>query len=105
MTSLLARHAEVLVTMDDERREILDGAVLVEDGMITAVGPTADLPSEADTVLDMGGQIVLPGMVNTHHHLDQTLTRNLPQAQNINLFPWLRAHYGIWAGRSCCRAW
>jgi 8-oxoguanine deaminase len=48
----------------------------------------------------MGGQIVLPGMVNTHHHLDQTLTRNLPQAQNINLFPWLRAHYGIWAKRT-----
>jgi len=95
MTTLLARHAEVLVTMDDERREIADGAVLVEDGMITAVGPTEDLPSEADTVLDLRGQIVLPGMVNTHHHLDQTLTRNLPQGQNINLFPWLRAHYEI----------
>ncbi len=100
MTTLLARHAEILVTMDDERREIPDGAVLVEDGMITAVGPTEDLPSEADTVLDLRGQIVLPGMVNTHHHLDQTLTRNLPQAQNINLFPWLRAHYEIWAKRT-----
>ena len=78
MTTLLARHAEVLVTMDDDRREIPDGAVLVEDGIVTAVGPTADLPSEADTVLDLSGQIVLPGFVNTHHHLDQTLTRNLP---------------------------
>ena len=86
--------------MDDERHEIPDGAVLVEDGMITAVGPTEDLPSEADTVLDLRSQIVLPGMVNTHHHLDQTLTRNLPQAQNINLFPWLRAHYEIWAKRT-----
>jgi hypothetical protein len=100
MTTLLARHAEILVTMDDERREIPDGAVLVEDGMITAVGSTEDLPSEADTVLDLRGQIVLPGMVNTHHHLDQTLTRNLPQAQNINLFPWLRAHYEIWGKRT-----
>jgi 8-oxoguanine deaminase len=93
MTTLLARHAEILVTMDDERREIADGAILVEDGMITAVGTTDELPSTADTVLDLSGQIVLPGFVNTHHHLDQTLTRNLPQAQNINLFPWLRAHY------------
>jgi 8-oxoguanine deaminase len=100
MGTLLARNAEMLVTMDDERREIPDGGLFAEDGRITAVGPTAELPSEADAVLDLRGQIVLPGMVNTHHHLDQTLTRNLPQAQNINLFPWLRAHYLIWAQRT-----
>jgi 8-oxoguanine deaminase len=100
MATLLARHAEMLVTMDDERREIPDGAIFATDGMITQVGPTDELPGEADMVLDLSGQIVLPGMVNTHHHLDQTLTRNLPQAQNINLFPWLKAHYGIWAQRT-----
>ncbi len=100
MATLLARHAEVLVTMDDERREIPDGAIYAADGMIQQVGPTRDLPSDADVVLDLSGQIILPGMVNTHHHLDQTLTRNLPQAQNINLFPWLRAHYEIWARRT-----
>src|SRR5579862_1061279 len=100
MATLLARHAELLVTMDDERREIPDGAIFAADGVITKVGRTDELPAEADIVLDLTGQIVLPGMVNTHHHLDQTLTRNLPQAQNINLFPWLTAHYDIWAKRT-----
>ena len=90
----------MLVTMDDERREIPDGAIFAADGMIQQVGPTDDLPAEADVILDLSDQIVLPGMVNTHHHLDQTLTRNLPQAQDINLFPWLLAHYGIWARRT-----
>jgi 8-oxoguanine deaminase len=61
------------------------------------VGRTEDLPDTADTVLDLSGQIVLPGFVNTHHHLNQTLTRNLPAGQNNNLFPWLKAHYRIWA--------
>jgi 8-oxoguanine deaminase len=100
MSTLLARNAEVLVTMDDDRREIADGGVFVRDGMVEQVGPSSELPEDADVVLDLSGQIVLPGMVNTHHHLDQTLTRNLPQGQNINLFPWLRAHYEIWAQRT-----
>ena len=100
MGTLLARHAEVLVTMDDQRREIKDGAIFARDGMIEQVGPTADLPDTADVVIELKDQVVLPGLVNTHHHLDQTLTRNLPQAQNINLFPWLIAHYQIWAQRT-----
>ena len=100
MTTLLARHADVLVTMDEERREIRDGGIFATDGQIVRVGPTHELPGEADRILDLHGQIVLPGMVNTHHHLDQTLTRNLPQAQDINLFPWLEAHYEIWAKRT-----
>src|SRR5205823_10207942 len=54
----------------------------------------------ADPVLDLRGQIVLPGLVNCHHHLDQTLTRNIPAGQNTNLFPWLRAHYRLWAART-----
>src|SRR5262249_8590126 len=58
------------------------------------------LPKTADKVLDLSGQIVLPGFVNTHHHLDQTLTRNFPEAQNNNLFPWLRAHYELWNRRT-----
>src|SRR5690606_19867723 len=58
---------------------------------------TSELPATADTVIDMSGQIVLPGFVNTHHHLNQTLTRCLPAAQNNNLFSWLKAHYHIWA--------
>ena len=100
MATLLARNAAVLVTMDEERRELLDAGLFARDGIIEQVGPTDQLPPSADQVLDLSGQIVLPGFVNVHHHLDQTLTRNLPAAQNNNLFPWLRAHYRVWARRT-----
>jgi 8-oxoguanine deaminase len=99
MPTLLAKNASVLVTMDEERRELKNGGLFARDGIIEQVGPTDQLPATADQVLELSGQIVLPGFVNTHHHLGQTLTRNLPAAQNNNLFPWLRAHYGIWARR------
>jgi 8-oxoguanine deaminase len=100
MSTLLAKHATVLVTMDDGRRELADAGLFARDGIIEQVGPTAELPSTADQVLDLTGQIVLPGFVNTHHHLDQTLTRNIPAAQDNNLFPWLKAHYRVWANRT-----
>ncbi|WP_298814244.1 8-oxoguanine deaminase [uncultured Roseibium sp.] len=95
--TLLLKNADMLVTMDGERREIGGAGLYAEDGILKAVGPTEDLPETADKVIDATGQIVLPGFVNTHHHLNQTLTRNLPAAQNNNLFPWLQAHYRIWA--------
>lgn len=97
MATMVVRNAEVLVTMDDARREIAGGGLFVRDGFIEQVGPTNELPPDADVVLDASGQVVLPGFVNTHHHLGQTLTRALPAAQNLNLFPWLQAHYRIWA--------
>src|SRR5258708_40332068 len=97
MPTLLARNAEVLVTMDGERRELSNAGLYAEHGTIKRVGPNALLPATADTVVDLTGQIVLPGFVNTHHHLNQTLTRNLPAGQNNNLFPWLKAQYRIWA--------
>jgi 8-oxoguanine deaminase len=100
MPTLLARNAKILVTMDDQRRELSDAGLFARDGIIEEVGPSERLPPDADAVLDLSGQIVLPGFVNTHHHLDQTLTRALPAGQNINLFPWLRAHYPIWARRT-----
>ena len=100
MGTLLAKNAEILVTMDDERREIRGGAIFIRDNLVEQVGPSDELPQDADVVLDMSGQIVLPGFVNTHHHLDQTLTRALPVAQDINLFPWLQAHYRIWARKT-----
>ena len=100
MPTLLARNAAVLVTMDDGRRELANAGLFARDGIIEQVGPTEQLPSSADQVLDLTGQIVLPGFVNTHHHLDQTLTRNLPAAQNNNLFPWLKVHYRVWASRT-----
>ena len=97
MSSLLLKNADVLVTMDEDRREITGGGLFAEDGVIRQVGPSADLPQNVDRVIDARGQIVLPGFVNTHHHLNQTLTRNLPAAQDNNLFPWLTAHYRTWA--------
>ncbi|MGI9052322.1 MAG: 8-oxoguanine deaminase [Ilumatobacteraceae bacterium] len=100
MPTLLARNAEVVVTMDDGRRELADAGLFVRNGVIEQVGSTEELPRDADVVLDLTGQIVLPGFVNTHHHLDQTLTRALPPGQNINLFPWLRVHYPIWGRRT-----
>ncbi len=100
MGTLLARHADVLVTMDDQRRELRDAGIFARDGVIEQVGPSDDLPDTADTVIDLRGHILLPGFVNCHHHLDQVLTRNLPAGQNTNLFPWLRAHYRIWASRT-----
>ncbi|NDJ78062.1 MAG: 8-oxoguanine deaminase [Chloroflexi bacterium] len=98
MSTLLAKSALVVVTMDDQRREIVDGGLFVRDNVIEAVGPTADLPTTADEVLDLSGHVVLPGLVNTHHHMYQTLTRVIPSGQNEELFGWLRALYPIWAG-------
>jgi len=95
MSTLLIRHARLLVTMDAGRREIADGAVFVRDQAIEAVGATADLPSHADEVIDAHDQIVIPGLVNTHHHMYQTLTRAL--VQDNELFGWLRGLYPIWA--------
>jgi cytosine/adenosine deaminase-related metal-dependent hydrolase len=84
--------------MDDQRREIVDGALFVRDNVIESVGVTADLPQSADEVLDLSGHVVLPGLVNTHHHMFQSLTRATPGGQNHELFDWLTAHYGIWVG-------
>lgn len=95
--TLSIRNARVLVTMDDERREISDGALLVHGNRIEWVGTTAELPDSADEVLDLSGHVVLPGLVNTHHHMYQTLTRVVPGAQNCELFDWLKTLYPIWA--------
>lgn len=83
--------------MDNHRREIRDGGIFVKDGFIQQVGPTDALPEAADEVLDLSGHIVLPGFVNTHHHFYQTLTRVVPEAQDANLFKWLKTLYPIWA--------
>lgn len=97
MSTLLVRHARVLVTMDGQRREIEDGGLYARGGVIEQVGPTAELPTTADEVIDATDQVVLPGLVNTHHHLYQTLTRAVPGAQDSELFGWLTTLYPIWA--------
>ncbi len=97
MSSLLVRHASVLVSMDDHRREIADGGLFIRDGFIEQIGPTAGLPQTADEILDLSDHILLPGLINTHHHFYQTLTRVVPAAQDANLFNWLKTLYPIWA--------
>jgi len=98
MTTLLVKNIHTLVTMDAARREIRNAALLVRDNVIEQVGNTAELPQTADEILDLQGRhIVLPGLINTHHHFFQTLTRVIPAAQNCDLFNWLQALYPIWA--------
>lgn len=97
MPTLLVKHCHTLVTMDADRHEIRDGALYIRDHIIEQVGRTDELPTTADEVLDLKHRhIVMPGMVNTHHHLYQSLTRVIPAAQNHELFDWLKTLYPIW---------
>ena len=97
MSTLLVKNALVVVTMDNRRRELQNGGLFIKDGFIKQVGLSKELPSEADQVLDLTGHILLPGLINTHHHFYQTLTRVVPDAQDANLFHWLKTLYPIWA--------
>jgi len=98
MTTLLVKNIHTLITMDAARREIRNAALLVRDNVIEQVGNTQELPQTADEILDLQGRhIVFPGLVNTHHHFYQTLTRVVPAAQNCDLFNWLHTLYPIWA--------
>ncbi len=97
MSTLLVKNAALLVTMDDAGQQIAGGGLLLRDGVIEQVGPSTALPEQADRVIDACGMIVLPGLVNTHHHLYQTLTRAVLAAQDAVLFKWLKTLYPIWA--------
>jgi cytosine/adenosine deaminase-related metal-dependent hydrolase len=98
MPTLLVKNIHTLVTMNPARAEIRRGALFVRDHVIEQVGATAALPATADRVLDLRDRhVVLPGLVNTHHHFYQTLTRVIPAAQDCSLFHWLQALYPIWA--------
>jgi 8-oxoguanine deaminase len=95
----LISHARLVATMDDRRTRLEDGYVLIEDDRILAVG-SGEPPAEPrpDRTLDARGKLVLPGLVNTHHHLVQTLTRNVPRVQEAPLFRWLTELYQVWRG-------
>lgn len=97
MTTLLVKNIQWLATLDDDRREIAQGAIFVRDGVIEAIGTIDQMPdTQADTVLNLDQHIVIPGLVNTHHHMVQSLTRAL--AQDHELFKWLQTLYPIWSG-------
>ena len=95
MATVLIQNAQAVVTVDSQDRVLRDANILVEDQVIRYVGSEA---READRVIDASGCYVYPGLVNTHHHLYQTFTRNLPQVQKMELFPWLVTLYEIWRG-------
>jgi 8-oxoguanine deaminase len=103
MPTLLIKHAYIL-TMDDDQREIPDGGLYLRDGLIEWIGPMDEFNrpelvegQDVDEILDLSGHVLLPGLVNTHHHFYQTLTRAVPPAQDANLFNWLKTLYPIWA--------
>ncbi|MFB0515123.1 MAG: 8-oxoguanine deaminase [Candidatus Neomarinimicrobiota bacterium] len=93
--SILINQPLYVATMDDGQREFTGGHIFIEGGVIQSVGPEP-LNRPADTTIDASGMVVLPGFVNTHHHLYQTLTRNIPRMQDAPLFEWLNAHYEVW---------
>ncbi|KAI3596534.1 Guanine deaminase [Cupriavidus necator H850] len=103
--TLIVLNADVLVTMDAQRREIRDGALVAEGPAVQWVGPTSELPPQyrrmvddgSAQVLDMRGRVVTPGLVNTHHHMYQCLTRAVPAAQDAELFSWLTNLYMLWS--------
>ena len=102
--TLLLKNADVLCTMSEPgenesniESEIKSGGLFARNGIIEAVGESSSLPQIADTIIDMKGHVVIPGMVNTHHHLFQNLTRAVPAAQNSELFGWLKTLYPIWS--------
>ena len=94
---LLLEGIDTLVTMVDGEPPLTGVDLLVEDGRIAAIGPKLQAPPGA-RVLDGANRVVYPGFVNTHHHLFQTLTRNLPRVQNAALFDWLVGLYEVWRG-------
>ena len=102
MTTLLIKDARCIATQDDARTELKDASIFIRDGFIEQVLPagsdTRALQDQADEVIDARRHVVIPGLVNTHHHMVQCLTRAIPGVQNAELFSWLKGLYPIWAG-------
>jgi cytosine/adenosine deaminase-related metal-dependent hydrolase len=98
MNTLLIHNAHTIATLNDAGDEFRNASVFVRGNTIEAIGPAAQLPSSADRVIDAQHHVVIPGMVNTHHHMSQSLTRAIPGVQNAELFSWLTGLYPIWAG-------
>jgi 8-oxoguanine deaminase len=96
MATLLLRNADVLLTMVAGQAPIRGGGLFARDNVIKQIGPSEGLPQTADKVVDARGMIVAPGLINTHHHLYQTLTRAVPGANDQELFDWLVRLYPIW---------
>ena len=95
MSTLLVKNLQALVSCDGQDRVYQGVNLYCVDGLIRSIGPEAPA---ADRVIDGTGLLCYPGLVNTHHHLYQVFSRNLPQVQNLELFDWLTALYQVWKG-------
>ncbi len=95
MTTLLIKNPLLVATVNDAGTEFSGGHILIEDGVIKSIGPEP-LDIQADQIINADGMVITPGFINTHHHLYQTLTRNIPLMQDQPLFPWLTNHYEVW---------
>lgn len=96
MGSLLIRNIKEIITMDDQRRRLKNYSILIEGGKITRIAPKiTDI--RVDEIIDGKDLWVFPGLINTHHHMYQTLTRNIPEVQDVELFDWLKRLYPIWS--------
>ena len=101
MTTLLIHNADWIATQDDAGTELRNASLLIRDQKVAWIGPADQLPPEAssaDETLDARSQLLVPGLVNTHHHMYQSLTRAIPSVQNAELFSWLQGLYPLWAG-------
>jgi cytosine/adenosine deaminase-related metal-dependent hydrolase len=102
MKTLLIHNAHCIASFDHSNaalaHEWRNASILVHGHRIESIGPASDLPTSADEVIDARGHLVTPGLINTHHHMFQSLTRAIPAVQNAELFGWLRGLYPIWAG-------
>jgi len=96
MATLLIKNADLVITLGAKGNCIHNGGLFARDNIIEQIGTMDELPSTADNVIDAAGLVLLPGLVNTHHHFYQTLTRAVPGAQNEGLFDWLVRLYPIW---------
>ena len=97
MTTTLLRNITALATMDDDGTDYSNASISIVDGWIAAIGPDDSVDPTADEVVNLSDHVVLPGLVNTHHHLYQTLTRAVPATQDVPLFDWLVTLYPMWA--------
>lgn len=97
MADLLVHNARLLVTVDADRRELAGGWISVTNGFIEAIGSPTDPLPPADRVIDATDCLVMPGLVNTHHHIFQNLTRAYPPMTDKPLFGWLQSLYPLWA--------
>ncbi|MGE5286453.1 MAG: 8-oxoguanine deaminase, partial [Micromonosporaceae bacterium] len=95
---LLVTDAKLVVTCEAQRRELPGGWVAISDGLISGVGAATDPAPAARAMLDAGGCLVTPGLINTHHHMYQNLTRSYAPVVNSTLFQWLAGLYPLWSG-------